>query len=203
MRRVLAGRATPAIAVAILAVLGAGGGYAIASGGHGKVHACVQRSTRALYLRSKCAKGEKPVTWNRAGRRGARGRRGFSDGYAASKPNPKGAAIPLNSGFTTVASKTVPAGGYYASEAVEIDGTTGTYAFCFLGAKPASGNTTYVGGGDIEAIDHSDATSISASASGLISTPSTTVLSIQCSVINGTAGIARANLVALRMGAVH
>ena len=139
------------------------------------------------------------------GKEGPQGKTGApSDGYGISKPNPTGAAIPVGSSYTTVASETVPAGNYYAVEDVEFNGTTGTYAFCYLVATPTSGTVTYVGGGDILADDHTDGTSVSASASGLITTPAQTVLRIQCASIGaGTASIQRANLTALAVGAVH
>jgi hypothetical protein len=98
----------------------------------------------------------------------------------------------------------VPAGNYYASEDIQFNGTTGTEAFCYLTAQPTSGSATYVGGGDILAIDQSGATSVSGSSSGLITTPSQTVLSIQCASIgSGSASIQRANLTALSVGTVH
>jgi hypothetical protein len=139
------------------------------------------------------------------GPQGKEGKAGApSDGYGISKPNPTGAAIPLGSSYTTVASETVPAGNYYAVEDVEFNGTTGSYAFCYLVATPTSGTVTYVDGGDILADDHTDGTSVSASASGLITTPAQTVLRIQCASIGaGAASIQRANLTALAVGAVH
>jgi hypothetical protein len=135
---------------------------------------------------------------------GAQGPQGLSVGYGVSKPNPAGNPIPLTSGFTSVASDAVPAGSYYVSEDVEFIGTANTEAFCVVSAQPTSGTVTHVGGGDIEAVDQSNATQISASASGLITTPAQTVLSAECSSIGtGAASIQRANLTALAVGAVH
>jgi hypothetical protein len=130
---------------------------------------------------------------------------GPSDGYGVSKPNPEGAAIPLLRGsYTTVASENVPAGNYYAIEDVQFNGTTGTEAFCFLVATPTSGTATYVGGGDILAVDHTDSASVSGSSSGLITTPSQTMLKIMCSTVGpAAASIQRANLTALAVGAVQ
>ena len=224
MRGMLAGRARPAIAVAILVVLVAGGGYALASGG-GTITACIHKGNGTLYIRSTCHHRDKTISWSKVGPRGPQGAtgatgpagapgiqgiqgvpgpRGPSDGYGISKPNPTGSPISLGGGYTTVASETVPAGSYYASEDVEFHGTTGTEAFCYLVATPTSGTATYVGGGDILAIDESNAASVSGSSSGLITTPAQTVLNINCASIgSGAASIQRANLTALAVGAAH
>jgi hypothetical protein len=135
------------------------------------------------------------------GVQGLQGLRGPSDGYGTSKPNPTGAAIPIGpSGYTTVASETVPAGDYHAVEDVEFNGGSGK-SFCYLVAAPTSGSATYVGGGDILA--DGGTSSVSASASGLISTPSQTVLKINCASLGSGASIQRANLTAIAVGAVH
>jgi hypothetical protein len=74
MRRLLAARGTPAAVVGILALLIAGGGYAIASGS-GTVRACVHKHTRALYV-GKCQTGDKKLTWSKLGPRGPKGNTG-------------------------------------------------------------------------------------------------------------------------------
>jgi hypothetical protein len=215
------------LSIAVAAALGAGvlGAVAFAAASSdGTIHACAKKKNGQLRLANvgKCRHSETAIHWNVSGPPGATGLQGPqgiqgiqgpqgiqgvpgpSDGYGISKPNPAGAAIALGAGYTTVASETVPAGSYYASEDVDFNGTTGTEAFCYLVATPTSGTATYVGGGDIIAIDQSDAASVSASSSGLITTPAQTVLTIKCTSIGGgAASIQRANLTALAIGAVH
>jgi Collagen triple helix repeat (20 copies) len=135
------------------------------------------------------------------GAQGLTGPQGPTDGYAVSKPDPTGAAIAIgSSNYTTVASETVPAGNYHAVEDVEFNAGSG-HSFCYLVAAPASGTATYVGGGDILA--DGGTSSVSASSSGLISTPSQTVLKIDCASLGSGASIQRANLTAIAVGAVH
>lgn len=71
MRRLLAARGVPAAILGVLALLAAGGGYAIANSG-GKVNACVHTGTRALY-KAPCRKGDKKISWNQVGPRGPTG----------------------------------------------------------------------------------------------------------------------------------
>jgi hypothetical protein len=75
MKRLLAARATPAAAVAIIAMLAAGGGYAIASSS-GTITVCVSHKGGALYKASKCKKHDKKLSWNQAGPKGATGATG-------------------------------------------------------------------------------------------------------------------------------
>ncbi len=75
MRRLLASPGTAAIAVGVVALLAAGGGYAIASGG-GTIHACAKKSNGALRRANKCQRGEKGVSWNINGPRGSAGATG-------------------------------------------------------------------------------------------------------------------------------
>jgi hypothetical protein len=218
------------VTAAVAAVLGAGASGAVtlaAASSSETINACARKKNGQLRLAAagKCRHSETAIRWNVSGPTGASGSRGLqgpqgiqgiqgnqgvpgqrgpSDGYGISKPDPTGAAIPLNGSYTTVASETVPAGSYYASEDVEFNGTAGTEAFCYLTAQPTSGSATYVGGGDILAIDQSSATSVSGSSSGLITTPTQSVLAIRCASIgSGAASIQRANLAALAAGAAH
>jgi hypothetical protein len=97
VRRLLTGRATPAIAVGLLALLIAGGGYAIAAGG-GTIHGCVHKGSGTLYVKSKCHKKDKKISWNQVGRRGATGPKGAKGAKGATGAKgvtgPKGATGP-------------------------------------------------------------------------------------------------------------
>lgn len=59
MKRLLTARGA-AVSVAVLALLLAGGGYALASGG--TIHACVTKSTHVLYTGT-CKAGDKAISW--------------------------------------------------------------------------------------------------------------------------------------------
>jgi hypothetical protein len=76
MKRISAIRATPAIAAGIVGLLIGGGGYAIAAGGGGTVNACVHRANGALYIKSKCQRRDRKISWSKVGPRGAAGARG-------------------------------------------------------------------------------------------------------------------------------
>jgi hypothetical protein len=76
MKRFSAIRATPAIAAGIVGLLIGGGGYAIAAGGGGKVNACVHKSNGDLYIKAKCQRGDRKLTWSKVGPRGATGATG-------------------------------------------------------------------------------------------------------------------------------
>jgi hypothetical protein len=78
MRRLPGGRWTPAVLVAIVAMLLGGGAYALAaSSGGGTITACVKKRGGALYVASKCGKREKKLSWNNVGPAGALGSRGL------------------------------------------------------------------------------------------------------------------------------
>jgi hypothetical protein len=76
MKRISAIRATPAIAAGIVGLLIGGGGYAIAAGGGGKVNACVQKANGNLYIKAKCQRGDRKISWSKVGPRGAKGAAG-------------------------------------------------------------------------------------------------------------------------------
>jgi hypothetical protein len=76
MKRLSAIRATPAIAAGIVGLLIGGGGYAIAADGGGTVHACKQRASGDLYIKSKCQRGDRKISWSKVGPRGATGATG-------------------------------------------------------------------------------------------------------------------------------
>jgi hypothetical protein len=77
MSRLLASRSTAAVAVGVFALLAAGGGYALASGGKAKtIHACVHKHGGDIYVAKKCAKHDKKISWNKVGPKGATGPQG-------------------------------------------------------------------------------------------------------------------------------
>lgn len=110
-------RSTPGIVLGIMAVVIASGGYALASGG-GTITACVHHGTGALYVKHKCEKSDKKLTWNQVGPQGSTGAGGpmgpagpISPSSGFTSYNASQVAI-NNSGNTTVDSVVVPAGTY-------------------------------------------------------------------------------------------
>lgn len=85
---------SPAIAVALVAVIAATSGWAIAATSRSSViRACANKRSGALRLASKCRRKERPVLWNQAGpqgKQGTRGARGASGANGA--PGATGAA---------------------------------------------------------------------------------------------------------------
>jgi hypothetical protein len=86
MKRISVIRTTPAIAALIVGVLIGGGGYAIAAGGGGSVHACVHRANGDLYIKSKCQRHDRKISWNKVGPRGAKGAAGPRGATGAAGP---------------------------------------------------------------------------------------------------------------------
>ena len=60
-----------------VAVLAAGGGYAVAASHSSTIHACAGKGTGALRVAAKCGKHERALTWSVAGPQGARGATGL------------------------------------------------------------------------------------------------------------------------------
>lgn len=117
MKRIFAIRATPAIAAGIVGLLIGGGGYAIAAGGGGTVSACVHKANGDLYIKSKCQRGDRKISWSKVGPRGATGAPGAAG--AAGTTGPAGpvkldtvvsAAIANPAGAQTGGSVNCPAG---------------------------------------------------------------------------------------------
>jgi hypothetical protein len=77
MRRLLGGRVSVSIAVAI-GVLAAAVGGAVAATRGGSVHACAKRSNGALRLANHCKRGEKGVAWSIRGPQGSQGPQGLT-----------------------------------------------------------------------------------------------------------------------------
>jgi hypothetical protein len=131
MKRVLAARGTPAIAVGLLTLLVAGGGYAIASGS-GTVNACVHKGTHALYT-GKCKHGDSKLSWSKVGPKGATGATG-----AAGAAGAKGAT-----GATGVTGPTGPSGIVsVAGFANGVNTITGPSVVFVFAGTPASVTTT-------------------------------------------------------------
>ena len=86
MKRISAVRATPVIAAGIVGLLIGGGGYAIAAGGGGTINACVHSANGDLYLKSKCHRGDRKISWSRVGPRGATGAAGRQGATGARGP---------------------------------------------------------------------------------------------------------------------
>ena len=76
MKRISGIRATPVIAAGIVGLLIGGGGYAIAAGGGGTVNACIHKANGDLYIKSKCQRGDRKISWSKVGPRGATGTAG-------------------------------------------------------------------------------------------------------------------------------
>jgi hypothetical protein len=146
MRRLLAGRSTPAIAVGIVGLLIAGGGYAIASSG-GTINACIHKGSGTLYIKSRCQKKDKRISWNLVGPKGASGLRGGAGAAGATGATgaigPKGEQGPAG---TAVGYADIAAGGsiqvnttpFNVSAANVSHVATGEYCFVNLPFTPHS-----------------------------------------------------------------
>jgi hypothetical protein len=73
MKGLISGRTGSALMVGVVALLAAGGGYAIASGSSNTINACANNSTGVLRLSRHCRSTERAVSWNRVGPTGPRG----------------------------------------------------------------------------------------------------------------------------------
>ncbi|MEA2211607.1 MAG: hypothetical protein QOF83_1555 [Solirubrobacteraceae bacterium] len=71
MRR-YASRWSAALCVGVVTLVIAGGGYAFASSGTGKIRACVQKHSHLVYT-GKCKKQDKKLSWSSTGPRGPAG----------------------------------------------------------------------------------------------------------------------------------
>ena len=73
MRHLFASRGTAAAFVGTLALLAAGGAYALSSTGTTTINACIHHKGGALYIAKPCATGDKAISWNKVGPRGPAG----------------------------------------------------------------------------------------------------------------------------------
>jgi hypothetical protein len=99
MRRLLSARGAAATAVGVWAVLIAGGGYALAGGGAGTIHACVHRHGGTLYVAKRCASHDRKLSWDRAGPTGARGATGATG--ATGPQGPEATSVVYNATGST------------------------------------------------------------------------------------------------------
>jgi hypothetical protein len=65
-------KSAPALAVAVLLLVG-GGAYALAASGGGTITVCVKHKGGALYKAKKCAKHDSKLSWGKQGPKGATG----------------------------------------------------------------------------------------------------------------------------------
>jgi hypothetical protein len=113
MRRLLTGRAAPAIATGVVMLLVAGGGYALAAGGGGKVKACVQQGSRTLY-KAPCKSGDKKLTLGTKGPRGKQGKKGATGPAGATGPTgPTGPTGVVSFGSWAGPDNTIPTSSGY------------------------------------------------------------------------------------------
>ena len=95
MKRLLAIRATPATMAVIAGLLIGGGGYAVAAGAGDSVNACQHEGNGDLYIKSKCQRGDRKISWSKVGPRGATGAAGRTGGTGpAGATGPTGATGP-------------------------------------------------------------------------------------------------------------
>ena len=141
MKRLSAIRATPAIVAGIVGLLIGGGGYAIAAGGGGKVNACVHKANGDLYIKSKCQRRDRKISWSKVGPRGATG--------AAGRTGPAGpvkldtvtsAAIANAAGAQTGGSLKCPAGEFATGGGISGSTTTQSANASYPMLDPATGH---------------------------------------------------------------
>lgn len=131
MKRVSAIRATPAIAAVMVGLLIGGGGYAIAAGGGATIKACVHRANGDLYIKSKCQRRDRKISWNMVGPRGATGAAGPQGATGATGPagtvkldTVVSAAIANPAGVQTGGSVNCPAGEFATGGGISGSTTT-------------------------------------------------------------------------------
>ncbi len=91
MRRLLAASGSRALTVGVVALLIAGGGYALATAGSKTITACVHQHGGALYVAKKCAKHDTKLSWSKVGPRGPAGTKGNTGGQGLpGKPGAQG-----------------------------------------------------------------------------------------------------------------
>ena len=77
MRHLFASRGTAAAFVGVLALVVAGGGYALASGGGTtRINGCVHHHGGGIYIAKTCATGDRRISWSKVGPQGRQGPRG-------------------------------------------------------------------------------------------------------------------------------
>lgn len=150
MNRLMAIRTTPAIAAGIVGLLIGGGGYALAAGGPGTVHACEDRANGDLYVKSKCQRGDRKISWSKVGPRGATGAagsRGTTGATGATGPagpvkldSVTSAAIANPAGVQTGGNVSCPAGEFATGGGISGSTTTQSANASFPLFDPATGH---------------------------------------------------------------
>ena len=109
LRRLSFRAPSPAMAVALVALVAASSGFAWAATASGPViRACADKKSGALRLAAKCSRGERSVSWNKVGPKGAAGAAGAAGAQGAPGPaGSAGAAGPQGPGGTARAYATM------------------------------------------------------------------------------------------------
>jgi hypothetical protein len=103
MRRVVSHLPSPAMAVAVTALVAVSAGLAVAatSGSGPVIRACANKKTGALRLASKCRRNERAIQWNQTGPQGPAGLAGRNG--ASGTTGPAGQTGPQGPGATQIA----------------------------------------------------------------------------------------------------
>jgi hypothetical protein len=75
MKRLIAARGASVVLTGVIVAAIAGGGYALASSGGGKINACVKKGSRTFY-KAPCKKHDKKISWSQTGPKGTTGAKG-------------------------------------------------------------------------------------------------------------------------------
>src|SRR5579862_6116170 len=133
MRRLFASRGTAAAFVGVLAMLAAGGGYALASGGGSNtINGCIHKQGGDIYIAKKCAKHDKKISWNKVGPKGVQG-----------LPGKTGTTRPQGPGATSINFNTAGS----ASPTLKTIGNAGPLTImgtCMTTGSGASASTQFV-----------------------------------------------------------
>jgi hypothetical protein len=136
MRKLLRARRLPAILLAVLALVIAGGAGALAAGrgGSSTITVCVHKHGGTLYRRAgTCHRNDKQLSWNKQGPQGRPGPQGSQGPEGPQGPDGPGATVSATHAFsaalgsevtlgvgTPVLSMTLPAGSYVLSASVTV-----------------------------------------------------------------------------------
>ena len=142
MKRISAIRASPAIAAGIVGLLLGGGGYAVAAGGGGgAVKACVSKASGDLYVKARCHRGDRRISWSKVGPRGATGAKGATGPAGPVKlTEVVSAAIANPAGVQTGGSVSCPAGQFATGGGISGSTTTQSANASFPLLDPTTGH---------------------------------------------------------------
>ena len=123
----------PKIAATLAVFLAAGGAAWAATGSGATIHACYKKRGGALRIASRCKRGEKALSWNQIGPRGAKGTAGKAGARGATglqgpsgKEGPRGEAGQVRA-YATIAPgspATIKAGSHGVVSAKTVSGIT-------------------------------------------------------------------------------